>query len=175
MLKEKIQNLLNKQIAMEAQATYNYLAMASWCDTRGFSGASTFLYEHSDEERMHMLKFVRYINDSGGESKFTEISSPEVNFNSIQEVFTFGYAQEKSVTESIHKIADVCIKEQDHTTWNFIQWFIEEQLEEENLYRSIIDRIKLIGDGPNSLFLIDTEIGKLSKGSGGMEILGQSV
>jgi ferritin len=165
MLKPSIEAILNQQIAVESQASYKYLALASWCDTEGYSGAAKFLYEHSDEERMHMLKLFRYINDKGGKAIVPPVEKPRFEFSSLREVFEYAYQGEISVTESIHNIASMCLKESDFTTQNFIQWYINEQLEEENLYRGILDRMKLIGNEGNSLYMIDMEIEKLTKGS----------
>jgi len=164
MLKPAIEAILNKQIAIESQASYKYLSLASWCDTEGYAGAAKFLYEHSDEERMHMLKLFRYINDKGGKSIVPAVEEPKKNFTSLKEVFQYAYEGEQFVSESINQIAALCLKEADFTTHNFIQWYINEQLEEENLYRGILDRMKLIGNEGNSLYMIDMEIEKLSKG-----------
>lgn len=164
MLKPAVEAILNQQIAIESQASYKYLALASWCDTEGYAGAAKFLYEHSDEERMHMLKLFRYINDKGGKAVVPSVQEPRKDFSSLKEVFEHAYQGELAVSESINKIAALCLQEADFTTQNFIQWYINEQLEEENLYRGILDRMKLIGNEGNSLYMIDMEIEKLSKG-----------
>ena len=165
MLKPSIETILNQQIAIESTASYKYLAFASWCDVEGYSGSAKFLYEHSDEERFHMMKLFRYINDKGGKSIVPAMAQPRKDFKSLKEVFVCAYESEIEVTEAINEIAALCLKEADFTTYNFIQWFITEQLEEENLYRSILDKIKLVGDEGNNLYLIDAEIEKLCKGS----------
>jgi len=165
MLKPSIEAILNKQIAMESAASYKYLAFASWCDVEGYSGAAKFLYEHSDEERMHMMKLFRYINDKGGRSVVPPLEQQQLAFKSLKDVFERAYRSELEVTEAIHRIAGLCLSEADFTTYNFIQWYINEQLEEENLYRGILDKIKLVGEEGNNLYLIDTEIEKLCKGS----------
>jgi ferritin len=168
MLNKKIESTLNKQIGIEAFASHKYLAMAAWCDVQGFEGAASFLYEHSDEERMHMMKFFRYINDKGGHAVVPEVAQPRLEFSSINELFEYAYESECQVSQAINEIAMQAMEERDHTTYNFIQWFINEQLEEEILYRGILDKMELIGEGTNSLFLIDQEIGRKSKGVGSM-------
>ncbi|MCO5233391.1 MAG: ferritin [Chitinophagales bacterium] len=165
MLKSLIEVVLNKQIGIESAASYKYLAFASWCDVEGYSGAAKFLYEHSDEERMHMMKLFRYINDKGGKSIVPPIEKPQQDFKSLKDVFEHAYKSEVEVTEAIHQIAALCLQEADFTTYNFIQWYINEQLEEENLYRSILDKFKLVGEEGNNLYFIDVEIEKLCKGS----------
>jgi ferritin len=165
MLKPSIETILNQQIAVESNASYKYLAFASWCDVEGYSGAAKFLYEHSDEERFHMMKLFRYINDKGGKSIVPEMPQPAKSFANLKEVFLKAYKSEIEVSESINQIAALCLKEADFTTYNFIQWYISEQLEEENLYRSILDKFKLVGEEGNNLYIIDAEIEKLCKGS----------
>ena len=168
MISKKIEKILNEQIAIEAQAAQQYLAIAVWCDTQGFAGAAKFLYEHSDEERLHMLKLVNYVNDMGGAALISAIKAPKKDFGNIKEAMEYAYASEKEVTAAINKIVSLSLKENDHTTHNFIQWYVNEQLEEENLYRTILDRINLIGDGGNANYLIDLEIEKHSNNTGGM-------
>jgi len=168
MLNKKIESILNKQIGIESYASHKYLAMASWCDVQGFEGAANFLYEHSDEERMHMMKFFRYINDKGGHAVVSEVAMPRLEFESINELFEYAYEGECQVSQAINEIAIIAMEERDHTTYNFIQWFITEQLEEEILYRGILDKIGLIGEGANSLFIIDQEISRNIKGTGSM-------
>lgn len=165
MLKPSIEAILNKQIAVESAASYKYLSFASWCDVEGYSGAAKFLYEHSDEERMHMMKLFRYINDKGGKSIVPGMPQPPYEFTSLKDVFVQAYKSELEVTESINQIAALCLQDADFTTYNFIQWYINEQLEEENLYRGILDKFKLVGDEGNNLYFIDAEIEKLCKGS----------
>ncbi len=173
MINKKIEKLLNKQIAIEAGASQKYLALAVWCDVKGFAGAAKFLYEHSDEERVHMLKLVNYVNDMGGAAIIPSVAQPKTDFNSIKELFEFAYEGEKTVTQAINEIVAVSLKENDFTTHNFIQWYVNEQLEEENLYRTLLDRIELIGEGSNSNYLIDVEIEKQSKNSGGMAVINE--
>ncbi|MEZ5023687.1 MAG: ferritin [Chitinophagales bacterium] len=168
MLDKKIEEILNRQIAIEGQASYKYLALASWCDNKGFAGAARFLFEHSDEERMHMMKLLNYVIDKGGKVVVPAVEQPRSDFKNIKEVFEYAYTGEQSVTAAINEIVSLSLKLNDHTTNNFIQWYVNEQLEEENLYRQILDRIELIGEGGNALYLIDLEIDKLSYGAGGM-------
>ena len=171
MLHSDIEKILNDQVRMESQASFKYLALAVWCDQKGFSGAATFLYEHADEERMHMMKLIKFVTDRGGKISVPAIAKPKSDFGSIKEVFQYAYEGEMKITESVGKIVALSQKMGDHTTHNFIQWYVGEQLEEENLYRNILDRIDLIGNSGNALYLIDVEIEKLSKGAGGMAVV----
>lgn len=174
MLKPSIEAILNQQIMIESTASNKYLALASWCDVEGYSGAAKFLYEHSDEERFHMMKLFRYINDKGGRSIVPEMPQPRKNYDSLKEVFVTAYQGEIEVSEAINQIAALSLKEADFTTYNFIQWYINEQLEEENLYRSILDKFKLVGEEGNSLYLIDAEIEKLCSAGSSNPAVGSS-
>ncbi len=174
MLDPKIVKILNKQIAMEAEASYKYLALAAWCDIKGFSGAAKFLYEHSDEERVHMMKLLNYVIDRGGEVEVPAVEKPKSDFKTIKEIFEYAYQGEMNVTKGINEIVTLSFNLSDHTTHNFIQWYVNEQLEEENLYRQILDRIELIGESGNALYLIDVEIEKLTKGAGGMAVIAEN-
>ncbi len=173
MLHKEVEAALNQQIARESQASYKYLALASWCEVKGFAGAAKFLYEHSDEERVHMMKLLNYIHDRGGVVDVPAIPKPKADFNSIKEVFNYAYEGEIEVTQGINSIVTLTLEKGDHMTNNFIQWYVTEQLEEENLYRQILDRIELIGEGGNANYLIDVEIEKLSKGAGGMAVIAE--
>ncbi len=153
---------LNKQIELEAYASFLYLSMASWCDKEGLNGCSAFMHRQSDEERAHMLRIVHYISEIDGHALIPGIQTPPNEFESIQNLFMMVYAHEQKVTKSIHNLVDLSNKEVDYTTLNFLQWYITEQREEEALMRSILDKIKLIGTGPMSLYYIDKEIQKLN-------------
>ncbi len=162
MFNPKIEEALNKQVALEAMASAKYLAMASWCDKEGLEGSARFFYRQSDEERMHMLKLVHYINESGGHAIISGMDSPEVNFESIQQLFQKVYEHEQGVTASIHAIVRLSHAEFDYNTIDFLQWYVTEQREEEALMRNILDRISLIGDGPQNLFYIDKEVDRIN-------------
>lgn len=157
-MNKKIEKLLNEQIAKEASSSQVYLAMASWAENQGLNGTAAFLYRHSDEERMHMLKLVKFINERGGKAVIPALSKPAVDFNSMLEIFQSLLDHELSVTESINNIVDVCLKEKDYTTHNFMQWYVAEQLEEEALARNIIDKLKLIGENTGGLYLFDRDM-----------------
>ena len=158
MLTTTMEERLNKQIELEGYASFLYLSMASWCSTQGVEGCSQFMHRQSEEERAHMLRIFNYINEIDGHAKTPAIPQPPLEFESVQEMFKQVYAHEKKVTNAIKEIVSLCYKEDDYTTLNFMQWYIEEQREEEDLMRGILDKIKLIGDAPQSLYYIDKEI-----------------
>ena len=158
----KIEKLLNEQVEKESSSSQLYLSMATWAENQGFNGTAAFLYEHSDEERQHMLKLVKFINERGGVAIIPAIGKPSVSFDSMEQIFESLLEHELLVTKSIHNIVDACLSEKDYSTHNFIQWYVSEQLEEEALARNILDRLKLIGNDKGGLYLFDRDMEKYS-------------
>lgn len=163
MISEKMEAALNNQIKLEGYASYLYLSMASWCDKEGLNGCAQFMHRQSVEEREHMLRIFHYISDVDGFALTPEIKQPPHEFESVQKMFQQVYDHEKKVTQSINQLLDVANSENDYSTWNFLQWYVEEQREEEALMRTILDQIKLIGNGPQSLYYIDKEVEAINK------------
>ncbi len=161
MLDTKIELALNDQIEKEASSSQLYLSMATWAEQKGLSGTAEFLYAHSNEERMHMLKLIKFVNERGGKSKIPKLEAPKDDFNSLEELFTDLLNHEIMVTNSINGIVHLCIEQKDYTTHNFMQWYVAEQLEEEALARNIMDKITLIGTDKSGLYLFDRDIVKL--------------
>ncbi|MDA7501793.1 ferritin [Chitinophagales bacterium] len=155
MLSDKMVQALNEQISMEGAAMQKYLAMALWCDSAGLEGAAGFYYDQSDEERMHMMKIVHYVQDQDRVATVPALASPKHSYEDIYEVVQAGYDSEKAVTASIHLLVELAESENDRQTFNFLQWYVTEQLEEEVMCRRIIDRMKLIGTGGRYLYYID--------------------
>ena len=162
MISKKMEEALNEQIALEGYASFLYLSMASWCDVQGLEGCAKFMYRQSEEEQAHMLRIFNYISDVDGHALTPGIKQAPHHFDSIQSLFSQVYAHEQKVTKSIHELVAMSMEEKDHTTYNFLQWYIEEQREEETLMRTILDKIRIIGDGPQSLYYIDKEIDKIN-------------
>lgn len=169
MQSKKIEVALNKQLELEGYASFTYLAMAGWCDNEGLEGCAQFLYRQADEERDHMMKIFHYINEVDGKAITPAIKQPQTAYKSVQQLFEQVYQHEKKVTKSINDIVALCYKEKDHATLNFLQWYVEEQREEEALMRSILDVMKLIGTGPQSLYYIDKEMERINKQEEKME------
>lgn len=162
MLKDKVLNALNKQIEEEFYSSNLYLAMASWCDKEGLSNCATFLYDHFEEEKMHMLKFMHYINEVGSHAIVPMIKQPPKDYESVQIVFKEAFVHEQFITSCISDLAKLSSDENDFQTLNFLQWFITEQIEEEAIFQKILDKIKLIGNSPASLYFIEQEIEKIT-------------
>jgi ferritin len=163
MLSQKTLEALNQQIVMEGYSSAAYLSMASWCDREGLEGCAKFFYAQAEEERMHMLKIVHYINDMDCHALVPAVKQPPREFDSIQALFEAVYEQEKKVTKSIYELVTITEEENDHTTNLFLQWYVAEQREEETQVRNILDKIKIIGTGGQSLYFIDQEIEKINQ------------
>lgn len=161
MLSKKIQNALNNQIELEAVSSNYYLAMASWAETEGYNGVANFLYTHSDEERIHMIKLVRFINERGGKAVVPALKEPISKFKGLTEIFDIILKHEILVTSEINKVVDACLSEKDYTTHNFMQWYVAEQLEEESLAKNNVDKLRLIGDDKGGMYLFDRDIAAL--------------
>jgi ferritin len=154
----RIEEALNQQIVKEASSSQFYLAMASWAENHGLNGTSKFLYQHSDEERFHMLKLVKFINERGGKADIPSVEKPPVEFGDLENVFSLLLEHEMAVTKSINEVVDICLQEKDYATHNFMQWYVAEQLEEEALARTILDKLKLIGSDKGGLYLFDRDL-----------------
>jgi ferritin len=162
MLSEKMEAALNEQINMEAYASFFYLSIASWCEHQGLEGTAQFFYRQSAEEHDHMMRIFRYVLEMDRRAIAPPIEQPPIEFKGIQTIFDDVYAHEQKVTKSINNLVDLANKENDHSTHNFLQWYVTEQREEEALIRNILDKLKLIGDGPQSLYFIDKEITEIN-------------
>lgn len=157
-MKVESMDMLNAQIQMEGRASASYLAMASWCDQRGYTRSAEFLYRQSAEEREHMMKIFKFVNDCGGNALSPEIKNIEHDFTSLEEIFETALAQEIEVTRSINNIIAFARKNNDFGVENFLQWFVSEQLEEEKNMRDILDLFELMGREGVALKLIDERI-----------------
>ncbi len=158
MLSKKIEEALNKQVTIEAESSQVYLAMASYAENLGFEGVSQFMYAHSDEEREHMLKLIKFINERGGHAKVSQLSAPPTEFGSFKDMFQNLFNHEVMVSKTINDLVDVSLQEKDYATHNFLQWYVSEQIEEEALARNILDKINLIGDDKSGFYLFDNDI-----------------
>ena len=163
MLSKKMEAALNQQMELESYASFLYLSMASWCDQKAMEGCTQFMERQSEEEREHMLRIFHYINELDGHALVPAVSQPPHDFGDVKSMFEEVYRHEQKVTASIHDLVALSQEEKDPTTYNFLQWYVDEQREEEALMRTILDRITLIGDGPQSLYYLDKEVEKINK------------
>lgn len=162
MVSKKIENALNNQIKIEAESSQIYLAMACWAEVKGLEGVANFMFAQSDEEREHMLKLVKFVNERGGHAKISQLKEPNATFNSFKEMFEKLLEHEVFVSESINELVHISLQEKDYATHNFLQWYVAEQIEEEAVARTILDKVNLIGDDKGGLYLFDRDIENLT-------------
>ena len=162
MLTKKIEKALNDQIRIEAESSQIYLAMACWAEVKGLEGVAGFMYKQSDEERDHMLKLVKFVNERGGHAQVSALNAPNVTFKSFKEMFEKLLEHEIFVSKSINDLVHVTLEERDYSTQNFLQWYVAEQIEEEAVARTILDKINMIGDDKGGLYLFDRDIQQLT-------------
>lgn len=158
MLNQEMSNALNGQLIFEAKASMQYLAMASWAETNGFNGVAEFFYTHADEERAHMLKIMKFINERGGQAIVPSIDGVQTDFKDIHDLFDFFMQSEEKVTENVNKLVYEALQGKNFTVHNFLQWFVAEQMEEEALARTILDKLSIIGNDKSGLYLFDQDI-----------------
>ncbi|MEB8127954.1 H-type ferritin FtnA [Staphylococcus casei] len=158
MLKKDLLDALNDQMNHEFFAAHAYMAMAAYCDNGSYEGFANFYIQQAKEERFHGQKIYDYINDRGEHAKFTAIPAPKSDFNSILETFEDGLAQEKDVTRRFYNLSDLANEDKDYATISFLNWFLDEQVEEESMFETHIDYLKRIGDDSNTLYLYEKEL-----------------
>jgi len=162
MITKNVEKAINEQIKREEHSSRIYLAMASWAERNGYPGAANWLYVQTEEERIHMLKLVHYVNDRGGSAIIPALDAPDATFKSLHDVFQDVLKHEEYISASINELYSICTNEKDFTTANYLQWYITEQVEEESTVRSILDQIKLAGTDKGGLFMMDKEFATMA-------------
>lgn len=161
-ISQNTKKAINDQIVLEANASNSYLAMASWCEITGYVGAASFFYAQSDEERTHMLKFIHYLNNIGGSATIPATKSPTNTFKSLESIIRTALNNEQIVTKAIHHIVEITQKEKDYSTHTFLDWFVNEQVEEEKKFETILQKFELIGRDKLAIHEIDKILGSLT-------------
>lgn len=160
-LSDSLCHALNAQMTKEAEAAQIYLSFGSWAASEGYDGISNFLFRHANEERNHMMKFLEFILERGAKVTIQSIPAPPADPTGVYDCFEKTFAQEVDNTTQIYKIVKMSFDEQDWITWNFLQWFVKEQNEEETLIMSMLDKIKIAGKEKTSdeiLYVIDRDL-----------------
>ena len=163
MLSPSVINKLNEQLNLEFYSSNLYLQMSSWCANHGYEGAAQFLEQHANEEMMHMQKLFAYLNDTGALAIIGQIDAPQHDFSSLKNVFELTSEHEKLITVRINELVGLTFEQRDFSTFNFLQWYVAEQHEEEKLFHSILDKFKLLGDAESNLYHIDNELSRLAQ------------
>lgn len=156
MLAKKVEEFCNRQIEREGYSSNLYLAMASWAENKGLAGVASWLYVQADEERLHMLKFIKYVNERGGTALLPAFKQPPVKFKSVHDMFKDVLKHEQFISASINEVLTVANAEKDFATANWIQWFVNEQIQEESSAKLILDKIELAGE--TGLYFLDRDI-----------------
>ncbi len=159
MISKKMAEALNEQINKELYSSYLYLAMAAYCRSEGLSGFAKWLGVQSSEERAHAMKIYGYLEDQGAKVQLGAIAAPPADFGSARRVFEETLSHEQSVTAAIHSLVDLAIKEKDYATQGMLQWFVNEQVEEESVAGEIVSKLKMVGGDARGIFMVDRELG----------------
>jgi ferritin len=160
MLSKTVEEALNRQINRELYSAYLYLAMSAYFETATMKGFAKWMRIQAKEEQAHAIKFYDYVIARGGKVNLTAIEAPKAKWTSAGKVFEEVYAHEQKVTGMINALVEIAMKEKDHATFEMLQWFVKEQVEEEEHASEICAKIKSIGDIPGHLFCLDHELGK---------------
>ncbi|RYE23958.1 MAG: ferritin [Sphingobacteriales bacterium] len=160
-LSDNMTKALNDQVTKEAHAAQIYLSYGAWADDQGYGGIANFLFRHAQEERNHMMKIFEYILERGARAIVSAIPPPDSDPTSVANAFEKVFMQEVDNSKAIYRIVDIAFEEKDWATWNFMQWFVKEQVEEETLALNLLDKIKIAG-GENAkdgaLYALDNEL-----------------
>jgi len=156
MLKKKVEDICNRQVEREGYSSNLYLAMATWAENSGYAGIAEWLYAQAEEERLHMFRFIKYINERGGKVVVPAFKKPPEDFKGVEEMFKEVLKHEEFVTASINEIVALTLAEKDFNTHNFVQWFVNEQVKEEASVMVILDKLKLVGK--NNMYQFDKDI-----------------
>jgi len=167
MLSEKMENALNGQLNAELYSAYLYLSMNAYFKSVNLDGFANWMYYQAQEEVTHGMKFYDFINSRGGRVKLSQIDAPATEWNSPLAVFEATLEHEQKVTGLINDLVELALEEHDHATNIFLQWFVSEQVEEEESVGGVLEQLRLMGEAKGGLFMIDRELAKRSPSGGG--------
>ncbi|MGD1837066.1 MAG: ferritin [Nitrososphaeraceae archaeon] len=160
-ISSQMEKALNNQISYEASATNAYIAVGSWCERTGYDGSATFFFDQANEENTHVLKLIHYINESGAEAIIPATKKPQGKFSSLESVFKTSLKNEQNVTKHINSLVDLAEKEKDRATYSFLQWFVNEQIEEETLFETILQKFEIVGRDKLAVYQIDQSLANI--------------
>ncbi|HPR64481.1 MAG TPA: ferritin [Thermoanaerobaculia bacterium] len=159
MLSKKMEQALNEQINRELFSSYLYLSMAAYFEDSNLPGFASWMQVQSQEEYMHAMKFYSFIHERRGRVTLKAIEEPKPKWKSPLDAFQEAFKHEQFITGHINELANMALKDKDHATHIFLQWFITEQVEEENSADEIVQKLKMIGDSQQGLFMLNREMG----------------
>jgi ferritin len=158
MISQKLQDAINNQINKELFSEYYYLSMASYFSSKGLDGFENFFLIQVQEERFHAMKMYHFLNERGGRVILSKIDPPKTEFESSLEVFQLAYEHEQYVTKLINELMDIAITENDHAAKSFLNWFVDEQVEEEASMENIVNKLTMINGEGNGLLMLNKEL-----------------
>lgn len=158
MIKDEMIKAINEQINKEMYSEYLYISMAAYFHSKSLDGFANFFMIQAQEERFHAMKFYNYINEQGGRVLLEQIDKPKTEWDSPLSVFKDALDHEKKVTASINNLMDIAIKLNDHATKGMLQWFVDEQVEEEASMDKYVNMLTMIGNEANGLFMLDSKL-----------------
>ncbi len=160
MISKKMEDALNGQVNAELYSAYLYLSMESWFKSKNLNGFANWMRVQTQEEVMHVMKIYDFIDERGGRIVLKAVEGPPTDWDSPLAVFEAAYEHEQKVSGLVNDLVDLAIKEKDHATNTFLQWFVNEQVEEEASADQVVQQLKMMGDAPGGLFLFDRELGQ---------------
>ncbi len=159
MISKKMEAALNKQLNRELFSSYLYLSMATYFENNNFVGMAQWMKLQAEEEHIHSMKFFDFIQKVGGRVILEQIDKPQSEWDSAQNAFEDALGHEEFITKNINELTDLAIAERDHSTKTFLQWYIDEQVEEEATANEIVQKFKLIGESKSGIYMLDRELG----------------
>ena len=159
MISKKMEKALNSQLNKELFSSYLYLSMATYLETNNYVGMAQWMRLQAEEEHEHSMKFFNFIQKIGGRVILEQIDKPQSDWDSAQKAFEDALAHEEFITKNINELTDLAISERDHSTKTFLQWYVDEQVEEEAAANEIVQKFNLIGESKSGLYMLDTELG----------------
>ena len=161
MLSDKMLGLFNDQIGREHFSSNLYLQMSGWAKTQGLDGCAAFLRRHAEEEKMHMMKLFDFVLECGQQPIVEAVEKPESEYASVLEVFEKILDHEKHITGKIHELTDTAMSDKDYLAFNFLQWYVAEQHEEETLFSEVLEKVRMLGTEGRGLYMLDRDIGRI--------------
>lgn len=162
MISKKLEKAINEQINHELFSEYLYIAMQAWFAGENLDGMATWMEAQSHEERFHAMKFFRYLLDRGGQVELLALEKPPVDFKDPLNAFKEAYKHEQFITGKINELMDLACQENDHASKSFLQWYVDEQVEEEATAEGIVRQLEMINGNTAGIYMMNAELGKRS-------------
>jgi len=157
MINETLSKALNDQLNYELYSAHVYLAIAAYCSGESLDGFANFFMVQAEEEKFHAMKIYKYLNDRGIRATLSGMDTPNNDYSSVLDAYEHAFKHEQEVTRRIYHLSDLALNDREHATIQFLKWFIDEQVEEESMFDTIINKLKRIEKDSNAFFMMDAE------------------